>query len=85
MTKTMRHIKIDGYGEPSVLKLVVGPRPDPAEGEVLIRVTAAGVNRPDCSQRRGTYPPPPGVIHRVIEQPKFDGLTPMLVAIQVGA
>lgn len=57
----MRHIKIDGYGEPSVLKLVVGPRPDPAEGEVLIRVTAAGVNRPDCSQRRGTYPPPPGV------------------------
>jgi putative PIG3 family NAD(P)H quinone oxidoreductase len=36
------------------------PQPKPAAGEVLIRVAAAGVNRPDVSQRRGSYPPPPG-------------------------
>src|SRR5690606_29101155 len=36
------------------------PRPEPAAGEVLIRVRAAGVNRPDILQRKGAYPPPPG-------------------------
>jgi len=61
MSNTMQHIKIDGFGGPEVLKLAEGPRPTPAQDEVLIRVTAAGVNRPDCSQRRGTYPPPAGV------------------------
>ena len=34
--------------------------PQPAAGEVLIKVVAAGVNRPDCLQRQGSYPPPPG-------------------------
>lgn len=57
----MRYVKINGFGDPEVLKLAEGPRPAPAEGEVLIRVKAAGVNRPDVVQRRGAYPPPPGV------------------------
>lgn len=61
MSDTMRYVKINGFGDPEVLKLAEGPRPAPAEGEVLIRVKAAGVNRPDVVQRRGAYPPPPGV------------------------
>ncbi|EAQ02101.1 quinone oxidoreductase [Pseudooceanicola batsensis HTCC2597] len=61
MPETMRHITIDGFGGPEVLKPVTAPRPVPAAGEVLIRVHAAGVNRPDVVQRRGAYPPPPGV------------------------
>ena len=61
MGHRMRHIMIDGFGDPEVLKMTEGPIPSVAEGEVLIRVLAAGVNRPDCSQRRGTYPPPPGI------------------------
>jgi putative PIG3 family NAD(P)H quinone oxidoreductase len=44
-----------------VLQLCERPVPAPGPGEVLIRVAAAGVNRPDCLQRRGLYPPPPGV------------------------
>ncbi|QIE47824.1 NAD(P)H-quinone oxidoreductase (plasmid) [Pseudohalocynthiibacter aestuariivivens] len=56
----MNYVKIDGFGAPDVLKLTTGPRPEAAEGEVLIRVTAAGVNRPDVIQRLGNYPPPPG-------------------------
>jgi NADPH2:quinone reductase len=47
-------------GGPEVLVLVERPVPAPAEGEVLIRVAAAGVNRPDVMQRKGAYPPPPG-------------------------
>ena len=47
-------------GGPETLVLAEGPPPTPAPGEVLIRVEAAGINRPDISQRRGTYPPPPG-------------------------
>jgi len=43
-----------------VLRLVERPLPAPREGEVLIRVAAAGVNRPDIMQRLGKYPPPPG-------------------------
>src|SRR5437763_12180262 len=42
------------------LALVERPVPRPAQGEVLIKVAAAGVNRPDILQRRGLYPPPPG-------------------------
>ena len=61
MSQTMRHITIDGFGGPEVLKPVTGPRPVPAPGEVLLRVHAAGVNRPDLVQRRGAYPPPPGI------------------------
>ena len=47
-------------GGPEVLRLVRRPVPRPGAGEVLIRVAAAGVNRPDVLQRRGFYPPPPG-------------------------
>ena len=56
----MRAIEIAGHGGPDVLRLVDRPVPAPGEGEVLIRVTAAGVNRPDIMQRLGKYPPPPG-------------------------
>jgi NADPH2:quinone reductase len=47
-------------GGPEVLQLVRRPVPRPGDGEVLIRVEAAGINRPDVLQRRGLYPPPPG-------------------------
>lgn len=47
-------------GGPEVLVAVERPVPKPAAGEVLVRVAAAGVNRPDVLQRRGMYPPPPG-------------------------
>jgi NADPH2:quinone reductase len=53
-------IEIREPGEPDVLVPVERPRPAPSAGEVLIRVAAAGVNRPDVMQRRGRYPPPPG-------------------------
>jgi NADPH2:quinone reductase len=56
----MTHIQADGAGGPEVLKLTTGPVPAPAVDEVLIRVRAAGVNRPDVAQRQGSYPPPPG-------------------------
>jgi len=49
-----------GPGGPDVLVPVERPVPDPGPDEVLIRVAAAGVNRPDVMQRRGLYPPPPG-------------------------
>lgn len=47
-------------GGPEVLVAVERPVPQPGAGEVLVRVAAAGVNRPDVLQRRGMYPPPPG-------------------------
>src|SRR5258706_7894790 len=53
-------IEISHPGEPDVLVPVERPRPVPAAGEILIKVAAAGVNRPDVFQRRGRYPPPPG-------------------------
>jgi NADPH2:quinone reductase len=56
----MISIEISHPGEPEVLVPVGRPTPVPAEGEVLIEVAAAGVNRPDVMQRRGRYPPPPG-------------------------
>src|SRR5258708_21459205 len=57
---SMRAIEIAGPGGPEVLRLVTRPVPVPGDGEVLIRVAAAGVNRPDIMQRMGKYPPPPG-------------------------
>ncbi len=60
IASTMRAIEISEPGEPDVLKLTTRATPAPAADEVLIRVAAAGVNRPDCLQRRGLYPPPPG-------------------------
>ncbi len=50
----------DGRGAADALHAVTLPCPQPAPGEVLIRVRAAGVNRPDLLQRQGKYPPPPG-------------------------
>jgi NADPH:quinone reductase len=54
-------IEISRPGDPDVLIPVDRARPTPGSGEVLIRVAAAGVNRPDIFQRLGKYPPPPGV------------------------
>jgi len=54
-------IEIRQPGGPDVLVPAERPRPVPAAGEILIKVAAAGVNRPDVFQRLGRYPPPPGV------------------------
>lgn len=56
----MRAIEISHPGGPEVLRPAVRLRPAPGSGEVLIRVHAAGVNRPDVLQRKGAYAPPPG-------------------------
>ena len=57
----MRIIEIEGgKGPAQALKLAEAPLPQVAAGEILIRVKAAGVNRPDIVQREGRYPPPPG-------------------------
>lgn len=54
----MQAVAIEAPGGPEVLKLTEVPTPEPREGEVLIRVAAAGVNRPDVLQRQGSYPVP---------------------------
>jgi NADPH:quinone reductase len=59
--KTMRAVEISRPGGPDVLRVVERPVPGPGPGEVLVRVAAAGVNRPDVMQRQGNYPVPPGV------------------------
>ncbi|AKJ68559.1 NAD(P)H quinone oxidoreductase [Pandoraea thiooxydans] len=56
----MQAIEITQYGGPEVLQLVERPMPQPKPGEVLIKVAAAGINRPDVFQRQGNYPVPPG-------------------------
>jgi len=56
----MTAIAITQPGGPAVLKPERRPVPQPGAGEILIRVRAAGVNRPDVLQRQGAYPPPPG-------------------------
>ena len=58
--QTMTYVHANGAGDPDVLSLGIGPVPTPRPDEVLIRVQAAGVNRPDVAQRQGSYPPPPG-------------------------
>src|ERR1044072_2712762 len=58
--ETMRAIDPEAPGGPEVLVVAERPVPRPGEGEVLIRVAAAGVNRPEVMQRMGMYPPPPG-------------------------
>lgn len=58
---SMRAVAIERPGGPDVLKEVERARPIAGTGEVLIRVQAAGVNRPDVLQRKGAYAPPPGV------------------------
>lgn len=57
---TMTAIEITAPGGPEVLKPATRPLPVPKTGEILIKVAAAGVNRPDVAQRAGSYPPPPG-------------------------
>ncbi len=56
----MRYIHAERPGGPEVLVVKEGPRPAPGSREVLIRVSAAGINRPDIMQREGKYPPPAG-------------------------
>ena len=56
----MKAIVITKPGGPEVLQLQERAMPRPGDNEVLIKVKAAGVNRPDVSQRKGNYPPPPG-------------------------
>jgi NADPH2:quinone reductase len=56
----MKAVEISSYGAPEVLRLVDRPDPVAGAGEVLIRVAASGVNRPDVLQRTGNYPVPPG-------------------------
>ncbi|MEP4378984.1 MAG: NAD(P)H-quinone oxidoreductase [Alphaproteobacteria bacterium] len=60
LPETMRAMEISEPGGPEVLTLTDRPVPSPGDGEVLIRVAAAGVNRPDVAQRKGLYPAPPG-------------------------
>ena len=60
LPETMTAIEITKPGEPDVLKPATRPMPKPGQGEVLIQVAAAGVNRPDVMQRKGLYPPPAG-------------------------
>ncbi|HMD73302.1 MAG TPA: NAD(P)H-quinone oxidoreductase [Steroidobacteraceae bacterium] len=56
----MTVVEIAAPGGPEQLRAAVRPVPHPGDGEVLVRVAAAGVNRPDVMQRQGRYPPPPG-------------------------
>lgn len=60
LPEQMAVIEIGEPGGPDALRPAMRPVPQPGAGEVLIRVAAAGVNRPDVMQRRGLYPPPPG-------------------------
>jgi putative PIG3 family NAD(P)H quinone oxidoreductase len=57
----MQAVEIAAFGPPQGLRLAQRPMPQPGVGEVLIRVAASGVNRPDVLQRKGHYAPPPGV------------------------
>jgi len=60
LPETMTAITISVPGGPDVLVPGVRPVPRPAPGELLVKVAAAGINRPDVMQRKGLYPPPPG-------------------------
>ena len=60
LPETMKAISYKGGGGPKVVELSTRPVPVPSIGEVLVKVHAAGVNRPDILQRAGGYPPPPG-------------------------
>ncbi|MDQ2917878.1 MAG: NAD(P)H-quinone oxidoreductase [Pseudomonadota bacterium] len=57
--ESMRHIAITQPGAPDVMHIAQAAVPQPSADDVLIEVAYAGVNRPDCAQRAGTYPPPP--------------------------
>lgn len=79
-------IEIREPGEPDVLVPADRPKPVPADGEVLIRVAAAGVNRPDVFQRRGRYAPPPGAsdIPGLEVSGRIEALGPGVSGVAVG-
>tara|TARA_R110002020_G_scaffold8966_19_gene36005 strand:+ start:2306 stop:3289 length:984 start_codon:yes stop_codon:yes gene_type:complete len=54
----MRYVDVPGFGGPEVMRMATGPAPLPRPGEVIVKVEAAGINRPDVAQRSGKYPPP---------------------------
>ncbi len=56
----MKAVLMDGFGGLDVLKVGDVDKPAPKEGEVLVKVVATSINRPDLVQREGKYPPPPG-------------------------
>lgn len=56
----MKAVLLSGFGGIDVLKVGEAARPKPAEGQVLVKVVATSINRPDLVQRQGNYPPPPG-------------------------
>jgi putative PIG3 family NAD(P)H quinone oxidoreductase len=60
LPETMQSIGFDAPGGPDVLRLQTSPLPRLRPDDVLIKVAYAGINRPDCLQRAGLYPPPPG-------------------------
>ena len=60
LPQQMQCIGLASPGGPEVLNLIERPLPAPKQGEVLIKIAAAGINRADCYQRQGAYPPPPG-------------------------
>ena len=60
MTQTMRAVEITQPGGPDVLKITERPMPEAGNGQIVIKVAYAGVNRPDALQRAGAYAPPPG-------------------------
>jgi NADPH:quinone reductase len=79
----MQVIEITTPGGPEVLRVGERPKPKAARGEVLIRVVAAGINRPDVLQRKGGYAPPPGApdtpgleVAGVVEEGASDGFKP---------
>lgn len=78
LPETMLAIDPEAPGGPDVLQPVRRPVPRPGAGEVLIRVAAAGLNRPDVLQRQGNYPPPPGA-------PSILGLELAGTVVAVGA
>ncbi|KQO79750.1 NAD(P)H-quinone oxidoreductase [Rhizobium sp. Leaf262] len=55
---TMRYVDLPSFGGPEVMTFATGPLPSPKAGEILVKVEAAGINRPDVAQRQGNYPAP---------------------------
>ncbi len=54
----MRFVDVPSFGGPEAMVIADGPVPAPSEGQILVRTEAVGINRPDISQRQGSYPPP---------------------------
>jgi NADPH2:quinone reductase len=75
----MKAVIITQPGAPEVLQLAERPKPEIGDDEVLVKVAAAGVNRPDVAQRKGHYPPPPGA------SPDIPGLEIAGIINKVGA